>query len=217
MKLDERKTALSTTVGAAIVIVVIVVIGLVVYAGMGPGSSRTALSGLVSRSSTSASNSTSTCTSSAAPPYSCSSTVSSTSTNSSMSCIPPEVGCSSTSSTSSTSSSSSPSSTGAKVTIQNGAGVSAAGAPGYSPANITVIIGVNNTVTWTNKDGVNHTVASSSIPVGAADFTSALIAPGGTYSYTFTVPGTYAYHCTLHAWMKGTVIVKAAPSPASPK
>jgi plastocyanin len=81
-----------------------------------------------------------------------------------------------------------------------------------------VVIGVNNTVTWTNNDTVDHTVASSSVPTGAANFTSAIIAPGGTYSYTFTVPGTYTYYCTLHAWMKGTVIVEAAaPTPASPK
>lgn len=28
-----------------------------------------------------------------------------------------------------------------------------------------------------------------------------------SWSYTFTEPGTYEYHCTLHHWMRGTIIV----------
>ena len=31
----------------------------------------------------------------------------------------------------------------------------------------------------------------------------------GVYSYTFTQPGTYPYHCTVHPQeMRGTVVVK---------
>src|ERR1700691_1628896 len=36
-----------------------------------------------------------------------------------------------------------------QVSMPNGAG-NPSGAPGYAPDNITVIIGINNTVNWTN-------------------------------------------------------------------
>jgi len=51
------------------------------------------------------------------------------------------------------------------VSIPSGAGL-AAHAPGYSPATITVVIGVNNTVTWANKDPVHHTVTPGNEPAG---------------------------------------------------
>jgi plastocyanin len=93
--------------------------------------------------------------------------------------------------------------------IPSGAGASASAGPGYSPNTITVIIGVNNTVTWTNADTASHTVYSTSVPTSATAFNSPLIAPGGTYTQTFSVAGTYQYHCSIHSWMTGTVIVKS--------
>ena len=100
-------------------------------------------------------------------------------------------------------------SSGAGVQILSGAGTGPSGGPGYSPDTITVVIGVNNTVTWTNGDTIAHTVASKAIPSGAKAFTSPSIAPGGTYAQTFTVAGIYAYYCVLHSWMMGTVTVKS--------
>ena len=75
----------------------------------------------------------------------------------------------------------------------------------FSPATITVVIGVNNTVIWTNDDSAEHTVTATN-----NSFNSGLIEPGQSFTYTFTTPGTYTYYCTIHPWMKGTVIVKAA-------
>jgi len=103
------------------------------------------------------------------------------------------------------------------ISEPNGSGLPS-GAPGYSPDSVKVVIGVNNTVEWVNNDqGASHTVNSSSVPTGAVAFGSGnmIKAPsattaGGTYSYTFTVPGTYQYYCTYHSWMKGTVVVLAA-------
>ena len=80
---------------------------------------------------------------------------------------------------------------------------------GFSPANITVVIGVNSTVTWTNDDGNIHTVTSTTIPNGAAPFDSGYLNQGQTFTFTFTVPGEYHYHCQLHPWMTGSVKVKA--------
>ena len=75
---------------------------------------------------------------------------------------------------------------------------------GFSPDTLTVILGVNSTVVWTNNDRSPHTVTSD-----AGLFSSGNLAPGQAYSYTFTSPGTYQYHCTYHPWMVGTVVVKA--------
>jgi plastocyanin len=71
----------------------------------------------------------------------------------------------------------------------------------FSPATITVTVGT--AVTWTNKDSTTHTITSDS-----GVFDSGNLAANGTYSYTFTKAGTYPYHCTIHTYMKGTVIVQ---------
>jgi len=71
----------------------------------------------------------------------------------------------------------------------------------FSPATLNVPVGT--TVTWTNNDNMTHTVTSD-----ASGFDSGDIAPGGKYSKVFSVAGTYAYHCTIHPGMKGTITVK---------
>jgi plastocyanin len=94
-----------------------------------------------------------------------------------------------------------------KVLIPAGSNLPA-GAPGYTPASIKLVIGVNNTVTWTNADTALHSVTSASVPTGASSFDSGPIAAGASYTYTFTVPGVYQYHCDFHpAWMMGNVTV----------
>ena len=93
----------------------------------------------------------------------------------------------------------------AQVSIVSGAGTDTKN-KGFAPNAITVVLGVNNTVVWTNNDSSPHTVTSN-----GGTFNSGNMAPGQTYAYTFTAPGTYEYHCTYHPWMTGTVIVKAVP------
>ena len=80
----------------------------------------------------------------------------------------------------------------------------------FSPQNVTVIIGKNNTVQWTNQDSALHTVTSE--PTDTISFNSGAISPNtGKFVYQFTQPGTYPYYCTLHpGWMHGTITVKAA-------
>jgi len=90
---------------------------------------------------------------------------------------------------------------GVPVNIQGGLGIPST-TPYYFPSTITVVIGVNNTVIWTNNDGGTHTVTADN---GAFD--SGYMNPGETWSYTFLAPGTYVYRCSLHPWMTGTVIV----------
>ncbi len=71
----------------------------------------------------------------------------------------------------------------------------------FTPAALTVPVGT--TVTWTNKDDTVHTVTSNTKAFG-----SEALDQGGTFSYTFTAPGTYAYFCKLHPRMTGTVTVQ---------
>jgi plastocyanin len=84
--------------------------------------------------------------------------------------------------------------------------------PGYAPDKITLVVGVNNTVTWTNGDTAAHTVTSVAVPSGATSFDSGNMDPGATFTYTFTSPGTYTYHCSYHSWMTGSVTVVAGSS-----
>ncbi|HEV2390295.1 MAG TPA: cupredoxin domain-containing protein [Nitrososphaerales archaeon] len=105
------------------------------------------------------------------------------------------------------------------VNMLVGSGVGPSAAPGFSPENVTVVIGVNNTVTWINKDtnngGTSHTVTSLTVPSGAASFDSGIMKEGANFTQTFTTPGTYEYHCTIHPWMTGSVIVLASTSTTS--
>jgi plastocyanin len=84
------------------------------------------------------------------------------------------------------------------------------GSYAFSPANITVIIGVNNTVQWSNNGGTVHT--TTSFPAGQAQsWDSGDLNVGQTFTYTFTTPGIYTYICTIHPFMHGEVTVKPKP------
>lgn len=63
---------------------------------------------------------------------------------------------------------------------------------------------VGDTVTWTNNDSAPHTVTADD----GKTFASSTLSQGGTFSFTFTTPGTFAYHCAVHPSMKGVVVVE---------
>ena len=73
-----------------------------------------------------------------------------------------------------------------------------------------VTIEVNDSVKWTNKDTVNHQVACQKCP-----FTSRVLRPEGTYTYTFKQAGKFAIRDTLRGKIKGTVTVKPPPNGVS--
>ena len=70
----------------------------------------------------------------------------------------------------------------------------------FTPSTITISAGT--TITWTNKDGVSHTVTSDT-----GLFDSGGIGIGGTYSHKFATAGTFNYHCAVHPSMMAKVIV----------
>jgi plastocyanin len=72
----------------------------------------------------------------------------------------------------------------------------------FSPRSIQVSPGA--TVDFTNNDGIAHNITFSSATInGAADFQT------GSRSVVMpTAAGSYAYHCTIHPGMAGTVLVQ---------
>lgn len=106
------------------------------------------------------------------------------------------AGCTSPPAPSATVSTQAPSSGSSTITIKNFA---------FDPPALTVKPGT--TVTWVNQDSAPHLVVSDASAPAA--FSSDQLSPGGSYSFTFTTPGTYGYSCSIHPSMKGTVIVQA--------
>jgi plastocyanin len=73
----------------------------------------------------------------------------------------------------------------------------------FGPDTITVKQGT--LITWKNEDIARHTITADQ-PSDSAP-SSMLIGKGESYSFTFTKPGTYTYHCEPHPYMKATIIV----------
>lgn len=73
----------------------------------------------------------------------------------------------------------------------------------FSPATLTVAVGT--TVTWTNQDDIPHTVVSTDDPRA---FRSKVLDTDEKFTYTFSKAGTFAYFCSVHPKMTGTVVVK---------
>jgi plastocyanin len=100
---------------------------------------------------------------------------------------------------------------GATATIQP-TGTTGAGSSGavvnvsnfsFSPSTLTVKAGT--TVTFKGVSG-DHTVTSDA---GSPMEFDQGISQGSTITITFANPGTYKYHCSIHAQMHGTIVVSA--------
>jgi plastocyanin len=73
---------------------------------------------------------------------------------------------------------------------------------GFAPATLTVAKGTK--VVWSNASDAPHTVTSDT----GTTLASSIITPsGGMFSFTFTQSSTYTYHCTVHPYMKGVIVV----------
>jgi plastocyanin len=72
----------------------------------------------------------------------------------------------------------------------------------YKPARIAVPAGT--TVAFTNQDSTPHTATSKQ----SGAFETGSIDTGKTGEVTLERPGSYAYYCAFHPFMKGTIKVE---------
>ena len=116
----------------------------------------------------------------------------------------------------------------ALAALVGGAGAAEAQAPrtvtvqisarAFRPAVVRVAPGT--TVRWVNRDRSSHTATSDIVTVAPSDdyWDSGRLGAGASFAKTFSEPGTWSYHCALHAWMTGTVVVhdaKPGPDPTA--
>ena len=58
-------------------------------------------------------------------------------------------------------------------------------------------------VSWTNADSIQHTVTSDEEGL----FDAGPISPGDTFENVFDSAGEFGYHCAIHPFMTGVVMV----------
>ena len=73
---------------------------------------------------------------------------------------------------------------------------------GFVPPEIGVS-SEGNIVSWINDDSTEHTITADD-----GSFDSGPISPGDTFDNTFDAPGDFGYHCSIHPFMTGIVIVE---------
>jgi plastocyanin len=76
-----------------------------------------------------------------------------------------------------------------------------------SGTNVTTIQ-KGTTVIWVNTTDIPHTVTSDDGKFQSSNPATPL-AQGQMYSFTFSIAGTFKYHCSIHPPQVGTVIVTA--------
>jgi len=72
----------------------------------------------------------------------------------------------------------------------------------FQPATLTVKSGAEITVT--NHDSTTHTATADD----GNTFDTGDIDPGSSATFSVDKPGTVAYHCNIHPFMKATIVVK---------
>ena len=79
---------------------------------------------------------------------------------------------------------------------------------GFDPVRVTIT--ATDSVTWTNRDTVNHQIVSDT---GA--FASPTLRPGQRYTFTFRASGQYRYRDALEPTERGTIVVRGLPPAVS--
>jgi plastocyanin len=71
----------------------------------------------------------------------------------------------------------------------------------FAPKTLKVKIGTQ--VRWKNKSDAPHTVTATSHNWSL----NKQLGTGKTVAFTFRKAGTYKYYCSIHPYMKGTIVV----------
>jgi len=72
----------------------------------------------------------------------------------------------------------------------------------FDPNPFTRSLATSGRVIWINNDGTTHDIESDTPLFDSGDMSS-----GDTFTFTFTAAGTYAYHCSIHPNMVGTIVI----------
>jgi plastocyanin len=91
----------------------------------------------------------------------------------------------------------------------------------FNPSIVNIKVG--DTVAWTNRDSVIHTVVEGSpsltspqstirpeASTTSTEFKSGFLSQGMTFKHTFDKPGTFNYYCSIHPTMIGKVVVASS-------
>lgn len=97
-----------------------------------------------------------------------------------------------------------------------GAATDAAGAVETSTVEIReflfgpekIVVAAGTPITFTNADAAPHTATSGASPSRDGVFDTGTLEQGDRATVTIEKPGTYAYFCEIHPFMKGTVEVR---------
>jgi plastocyanin len=73
----------------------------------------------------------------------------------------------------------------------------------FAPNTLNARVG--DTVVWKNAGAAPHTATAAD-----KSFDSGSLDPGKSFTYKLSSTGSFGYICTLHPWMKGTLVVAAA-------
>jgi len=72
----------------------------------------------------------------------------------------------------------------------------------FAPASVTVKPGAS--VSVSNQDGATHTVTADD----GHSFDTGDLTQGQSHTISVSKPGTYPYHCSIHPYMHGTLVVR---------
>lgn len=86
------------------------------------------------------------------------------------------------------------------------AGTFCLGATTFVPTSATVVR--NTAVTWVNTSGIFHNVVFDNPPAAVVGGDIGNMGANATASRTFATAGVYAFHCTVHAGMTGSLTVQ---------
>ena len=70
----------------------------------------------------------------------------------------------------------------------------------FDPLSLNGTVGTP--ITWTNAGPSNHTITAND-----GSFDSGTILVNAKFSFTPTKAGTFAYHCSIHPTMQGTIVI----------
>jgi plastocyanin len=80
------------------------------------------------------------------------------------------------------------------------------GAATFVPPTATVT--KNTSVTWSNSSGIQHNVVFDNPPAAVVGGNIGTMDANASASRTFATAGVYAFHCTIHAGMNGSLTVQ---------